>query len=510
LCEYRKHKYFGFFFKHQYEMLSAALRIIKVADYKCSENFEKILTQYLESDYLIDTSYRLFYEHFDRTEKKERYDELRRIVENIYTNKFLGVLLPAWNSVIDIKEQMLGVHSQLKFYNNNIAKAKEKTAVIISDGLRYEVAYALEEQLQLDPNCESRIDYLISTIPAYTGLGMAALLPHRDLIIKDDGRVLVDGKLSDSLDKRETILQSAQNNAKCISYSDVMLVNTVNLREHFKGVDVKYIYHDKIDNRGTNAPDEVFDACSEAINEICRLVDRLRKNANVLHFIITADHGFLYKREKFSESEKIDLKEKKGEIYNRRFIIADEPICSTGIRHLPLVDIIGGDTNKIVSYPIGANVFKTQGGLNYVHGASSPQEMIVPLIKIKAEKGLIETQQATIALVSTVRKITNSITSLDFIQQEPVSDTVEVAEYKIYFLSYDNEIISNEQLLKADKRETDSSRRIVRLKFNFKNKKYDSRQKYWLIVVNRETGAELFRHDVIMDLVFTEDFGFDI
>ena len=507
LCDFRMQTHFGNVYKNQYSLIQYALLIISNVNYQAKPEFDVLLKKYLECDYKIDASYRMFYQAYDKLVETSAYEVLRQLIENIYTNRFLGVLLPVWNNSIDVKEVLRGKDSQLNFYKNVISPQKDKTVVIISDGFRYEVANDLQKALEDNPNCNSSMQYMLSTIPAYTQLGMAALLPHNELKIIDDGKVLVDEKPSDSTTNREVILRSTQDNGTCYNYQDILAIKTSELRELFKGTDVKYIYHDKIDNRGSNSPNDVFKACEETVNDIYQLIDRLRKSANVGSFVVTADHGFLYKRDKFSESEKIDLKEKKGDYFNRRFIIADKSVESSGITSIALSDIIGGDTTKVLSFPTGANVFKTAGGLNYVHGASSPQEMIIPLITVKTERGIVETQVVKIALVSTIKKITNLITAVDFIQLDAICDTIEEAEYRVFFQSNDNEVISNVLIINANKRESESDKRITRLKFNFKNKKYDNKQKYWLIAVNNNTGVELFRHDIIMDL-FTEDFGF--
>lgn len=56
--------------------------------------------------------------------------------------------------------------------------------------------------------------------------------------------------------------------------------------------------------------------------------------------------------------------------------------------------MLGSDDNKVISYSCSTNVFSTPGnaGLNYVHGGSSPQEMLVPLLDIKMDKGAVETR----------------------------------------------------------------------------------------------------------------------
>ena len=154
-------------------------------------------------------------------------------------------------------------------------------------------------------------------------------------------------------------------------------------------------------------------------------------------------------------------------------------------------------------FPISTNVFKLAGGgQNFVHGGSSPQEMLVPVLDIKMERGHMDTKNAPIALVSMIQKITNKITVLDFIQSEPVSDIVKAATYKIFFISEDNEKISDEASFFADSRESDTLKRIFRMKFRFKDKKY------YLVVYDDSTGMESFRHPVIMDLTFMDDYGF--
>ena len=58
--------------------------------------------------------------------------------------------------------------------------------------------------------------------------------------------------------------------------------------------------------------------------------------------------------------------------------------------------------------------------------------LIAPLIDVKTEKGRRDTTTAQIALVSLTSKITNLITTLDFIQTEPVSDVVKETTYRLY------------------------------------------------------------------------------
>lgn len=238
------------------------------------------------------------------------------------------------------------------------------------------------------------------------------------------------------------------------------------------------------------------------------MIHKISRVANTYHFMVTADHGFIYRRDKTQESDKIGGMSGHN-IVDRRHIISDQPVQEDGVVSLSLGSVLGNLDARYVSVPVGISVFKTPGSgrRNYIHGGSSPEEMLVPLIDVKMEKGKTETTNVQIMLVSIVHKITNLITSLDFIQSEPVSDVVRAAQYRICFVDHEGELISNEILFSADKREVEPTKRIFRLKFTFKNQKYGRDKEYYLIAVDTASGMEAFRHAVTMDLAFADDFG---
>ena len=115
-----------------------------------------------------------------------------------------------------------------------------------------------------------------------------------------------------------------------------------------------------------------------------------------------------------------------------------------------------------------------------------------------------------ISLVSLVTKITNLITSLDFVQTEAISDVVKETTFRIFFVDQNGEKISNEHLYIADKKDKDTVKRVFKLRFSFKNKKYSNASKYYLVAYDDSNSLEVFRHEVIMDIAFADDFGFDL
>ena len=512
LCEKRMKMHFGKRTKKTYQLLLSAYHLIIAANYSCPDGFKNVIKQYLAKDYQIDQEYRKFYYSFDQIEDTGAFEGLRTLIENIYTNEYLGKIMPKWNEGIQETGALQEMPLQRNFYNRYLRNAKERTVVIISDAMRYEVGQELFKRMLDDPKCTAKMEAQLSVLPSYTRLGMAALLPHKSMTMTDDFRVLVDDVLCNDLSGRQTVLQKHQANGVCVQFDDIKGLKKNDLRDIFTGMQVVYVYHNQIDARGDKptTEDEVFVACQEAIAEIMDLIRKISTNANTYRFIITSDHGFIYKRDKLSESDKIGAINDKKAFINRRFIVAQEAVVDEGVQSLSMGLILDNDDTKQVSFPVSSNVFKVAGGgQNFVHGGSSPQEMLVPVLDIKMERGHMETRPAQIALVSIVQKITNLITTMDFIQTDAVSDTVKKTTYKMYFVSEDNEKISNENIYIADSRDADPQKRIFRMRFTFKNKKYDKNKQYYLVVYDDATGIEAFRHPVIMDLAFSDDFGFN-
>ena len=511
LCEKRAKMHFGRKTGKTYQLHSSAYSVVKEADYHAADGLKPIIDRYLAADYNMDQQYRKFYYYYDQLESTESFEPLRELVENIYTNEYLACLLPAWNAGIQQDAAFSVIPLQRDFYNANLRYTKERTVVIISDAMRYEVGQELFARMQDDPKCTAKLSVQLSVLPSYTRLGMAALLPHKTLEMTDDFQVLADGILCDNLAGRQQVLQSYNPDSVCVQFDDIKNLKVAELRDVLTKRQIIYVYHNQIDARGdkANTEDEVFHACEEAVQEIMDLIHRISVSGNTYHFIVTADHGFIYKRDKLTESDKISGKSADKAFVNRRFIVSKAALEDDGIDHMSMGRVLGNEDSKVVSYPVSSNVFKVAGGgANYVHGGSSPQEMLVPVLEFKMERGHMETKNAEIALVSIVHKITNLITSMDFIQSDAVSDTVKAAKYRIFFLSEDNEKISNENSYVADSREENAQKRIFRMRFTFKNKKYDKDKQYYLVVYDEESGLEQWRQPVIMDIAFADDFGF--
>lgn len=512
LCQRRAKTHFGRKLAVQYAMLESAWHIVSAAHYRAPADYEHVWAQYYREDYKIDAQYRAFYTAYDKLDEPAAYDKLQGLVENIYNTEYLAKIIPAWNTDFPQEPGMGRMALQRNFFSECVAGNKERTVVIISDAMRYEVGAELAALLAEDPKSTVQLTPRLGVLPSYTRLGMAALLPHTRMEMTPEYQVLIDDMPCENLAQRQAVLQKRVPQSGCIQFDDLKSMKKDDLRAVFTGKQVVYIYHNQIDARGDkpNTEDEVFAACREAVEEIAAMIRRIAGSANTLHFIVTADHGFLYKRHALAESDKIPNTAPKTAFVNRRFIVDADPIAQPGVASLPMATVLNTKTNTLtVSYPAAANVFKVAGGgENYVHGGSSPQEMIVPVLDVRMEKGRMETTTVQLTLVSILKKITNLITALDFMQNEPISDTVRETTFRVYFVGEDNERISNENIVVADKRGETAAERMFRLRFSFKNQKYDNKKPYYLVAYDDKNSVEVLRRQVVMDIAMADDFGF--
>lgn len=455
----------------------------------------------------IDKAYRKFYYHYDKIDDTDNISYIQFMIENMYANVFLFEINPKFTSLIEnIKD--VSLTKQWRFYKTFIQNNKTKTIVIISDALRYGCGVELKEELDKNPTWTNTIQPMLSTVPSYTALGMASLLPNKEIKYKNN-TILVDGKQCRSTKERQKILQEYNPDAIAVKFDEINSLKKSELRSLTKGINLVYIYHDQIDARGDNAPteNEVFDASQEAIDEITKLTTRLIDSANFTRIIITADHGYIYKKGSLNDSNKVNLESISAFYKNRRFLLTDDKTDIPGTKCLSLEYINNEDI--YVTVPKGVDIFKLNGaGLNYVHGGLSLEEVIVPVIEVKSKKGGKNQRTVNLDLIGSNNKITNYETMLTFFQKENVSKTVLPLEASIYFEDDNGNKISNEVIIFADKNSEYSQDRQFKEKFTLKHMSYSKSKRYYLIIKDEQTDLEVERYEFMIDIAFQDGFDF--
>lgn len=511
ILELREKGHFFNEFEDEYQLIYWANEFIGlIHEFKreiLPDDVNELINSFANRFVNIDKAYRKFYYHYDLVDDTDHIRNLQSMIENMYTNIFLFEINPKFTNLIEnIKD--ISITKQWRFYKTFIFNNKTKTIVIISDALRYGCGVELKEELDKNPTWTNTIQPMLSTVPSYTALGMASLLPNKS-IKYENGNILVDGKQCKSTEDRQKILQEYNPDALAVQFDYINSLKQSELRSLTKGKNLVYIYHNQIDARGDNASteNEVFAASQEAIDEITKLTARLIDSANFTRVIITADHGYIYKKGSLDDSSKVDLNEVSAFYKNRRFLLTNDETDISGTKCLSL-DYIDND-DVYVTVPKGVDIFKLKGaGLNYVHGGLSLEEVIIPMIEVKSKRGGKYQRTVELQLISSNNKITNYDTMLTFFQKENVSKTVLPLEASIYFEDDDGNKISNEVIIFADRNSEYAQDRQFKEKFTLKRMTYSKSKKYYLIIKDGQTDLEVDRVEFMIDIAFQDGFDF--
>ena len=477
-----------------YQMLyHGYLALKKISLYEYKPVLGEVIGDYAEKTYQIDTHYRKFYYYLDRLGLQENSEKIRDLVENIYTNKYLNDLSYKWNQTLsDDAYNTYAGRRESDFFADFVRPfMKEdgragRVVVIISDGMRYECARELFDELNLDPKCDARMDHMLSVLPSETTLGMASLLPNKEIKVTDQMEIVVDGVVcGSSLADREKILKKTVPRSACYRFDAVMQAKQAEIRDMFQDKDVVYIYQDQIDARGEKQPteNEVFHACAEAVGEIHTLINRLTGYISNTRFLVTADHGFIYKRDKLAESDKIAADKSEVSFVNKRYLLSmeklnDNALISRTLRYLYALNEV------YVSTPVGADIIRSPGGgQNYVHGGSTLQEMVVPVIKVKTARGKQDTGSVTVELSTFNNRITEVTFRLDFMQMEAVTDVLKPVFLLAYFVDEEGNKISFDVPIVAKEMSADPRDRLMTEKFTLKGGRYTRGRDYYLVLV---------------------------
>ena len=482
--------------------------------------------EYTEEYYQMDTYYRLFHLAFQKSLETSNMlldDLFKHVVEKVeglYTHWFLGQLGNNWSDACadDLASygKIMDVPQQEDFYRYKIKSADSRMFVIISDALRYEVAASLADQLRRETQSKVNLGNMQSIFPSITKFGMAALLPHRELSAEVKNgilTVLADGQSTASTN-RDKVLKAENSASVALQYKNIIGMKRAERSALVKGMDVVYIYHDTIDEASHHSDTAVFPACDKAISELKNMVRIIVNEFGGTNIIITSDHGFLYTYSPLTEDDKVDKTSfnSMDVDYGRRHAIMQKGAAPD---YLMPVKFLGGKSEFDGFAPRESIRIKMNGGgLNFVHGGISLQEMVVPVIEYrflrndsmeyKRNKSRYDTKPVTISLLSANRKISNMIFSLNFYQKDAVCENREAATYLVYFTDSNGKQISDVQKIIADKTSDNGSNRTFRCSFNLKSLKYSNTDTYYLVFAD-DQGIMTQREEFQIDIAFAVD-----
>lgn len=433
--------------------------------------------RYVSSWYKIDQHYRKFIYHMQRSGRGSLLADLYEAVENRYTNSFLSKLNDIWqDQVTEMSDWAIpGYACQSTFYVDQVAEFRrkdQKVAVIVSDALRFEVADECWRCICGMDRLYAELKPMISTLPSYTQLGMAALLPNKDLTFAPDssGLVLSGGESTKGMAARRKLLETGREGDRAAVFaSKVILEMSANDgKEVFKNNDVVYIYHNLIDAVGDNlsSEDQLPKVAEDTIEELTSLV-RWLASANFSNILITADHGFLYQHRNLDESDFSVADPQGGEILvrQRRFVIGRGLEATSGMKKFTCANVgLKGDFDILI--PNSINRLRVKGaGSRFVHGGASLQEVVIPVIRV-GKKRTAEVKHVEVQIIVSGRnQITSGQMAVIFFQEQPVSEKMQAQELVAGIYAEDGTLISDEHILKFDSASENAREREIPRKF---------------------------------------------
>ena len=418
--------------------------------------------RYVSNWYKLDQLYRKFIYHMQRSGQASLLSELYETVENRYTNNFLLKLNDAWQDQVAGMSDwtILDCMRQSAFYIEQAAEFRrkdQKVVVVVSDALRFEMAEECLRRIRALNRFDAELKPMISSLPSYTQLGMAALLPNGELSFASDGSgsVLSGGESTHGLASREKLLASGRSGdrVKALSARDVLDMRVDEGKALFRDNDVVYIYHNLIDAIGDKlqTEDQLPKAAEDAVEELTKLVRKLT-SANFSNILITSDHGFLYQHRALDESDFAVADPTGNEILlrNRRFVIGRGLEATAGMKKFTSDNLgLVGDLDVLI--PNSINRLRVKGaGSRFVHGGASLQEIVIPVIRVGKRREADVNQVEVKIIVSGRNQITSGQTAVVFYQAQPVSEKMQARELIAGIYATDDTLISDEHLLQFD------------------------------------------------------------
>ncbi len=450
--------------------------------------------------------------------------ELRAVIEAGYSGWFIPALSSAWTSVLEGKDGLLsrwkvsGASPQQRFFDDHVASVLsagvvKRVFVLISDAFRYEAGEELVRDINAKNRFTAQLDAMLSVLPSYTSLGMAALLPHQRIEYKPGASmdVMVDGQPTATVDNRGS--QLGRYDGIAVRAADLLELGKNKGRELVGEHRVIYIYHDLIDMLGDKQGTEgkTFEAVADTLTELNRLISHIINNLNGSMVLVTADHGFLYQESALDEASKSALAEKPtGTLHaKKRYLIGrDLPVndkvwqCNTALT----AGTTPGEGSVDFWLPKGAMRFHFAGGARFVHGSAMPQEVIVPMITVReseSDKG--RSRPVGISLMGFSNKVVTNTQRFELIQTEPISNRALPRTVQISLRDGDTPV-SDEQMLTFDSSSSVMGDRVKSIILTIRSGSYDRHKDYFFIARDARTRIEVLRVPLRIDLAFSNDF----
>lgn len=510
-----------------YSALSAAIELFSLRHSHAAgfhfPSSEALYKAYESELYRFDTAYRNYFAASQRAHV-ELLKKLDEAVEQCYAYWYLDQLGRSWGDRIETEQRLehwkiAGIPNQQDFYERWVRPQFEKQrskrlVVIVSDAFRYEAAVELHDRINEKRYSEATLASQLGVLPSYTSLGMAALLPHKNLEYREGSgdTLFVDDQATNGTALRDKIL--ARYHGIAVTAQQVKEWSREAGREALKDQQLVYVYHNVIDDRsdkGGGSESDTFHHVEFAIEDLTELTRKILMHFNTSTVLITADHGFLFQQSKLEAADRTALVDKPETAFKskKRYVLGHSLPATKDVWQGSTKQTAGTISDTQFWIPKGANRFHFVGGSRFVHGGAMPQEIVVPVLTVnqlrgaKAEKRT-KRKVGVISPKSALKMVTN-IQRFDLIQTEAISEQVLPVTVAVVIYEGD-QAVSSEEVVTFDCATDSMTERLKQVRLSLLGSDFDRKKDYFLILRDKDLNTELERYRVTIDLAFTDDF----
>lgn len=456
--------------KHGYAAVEQAveLRELLAAAELSMDSLDAGLKRYVATWWKIDRAYRLYTWNARQYGHQNVMKQITQWVENAYVNNFLLPLTDRWGDQVKRADTWTSeaLVAQRFFFDKYVQPFREKgqkVFVIISDALRYEAAADFAEQLSSANRWTAETDALFGSLPSYTQLGMASLLPGKQRVVAGkDATVTVDGRSASGIDNRAAILRLAcEAKATALQAEDFLELNTKTdgralMRDH----EVIYIFHNVIDKVGDSLMTEAktFDAVRQTFEALEQIIKKVA-NINGSNMLLTADHGFLFQQEDVADEDMTALPAAAEWSYQTRRFALGKGIAPSGRIKIFSATALGVGGDWSAAFPLSLGRFPLKGsGKRFVHGGLSLQEVVVPVVKIHKAR-TDDTDRVEVEVIRVPAKITTGKVAIALYQDKPAVGKVLPRTLRIGVFAKDGTSLSEVKTFTFDSKEAEDRQR---------------------------------------------------
>lgn len=406
-------------------------------------NLNEVVEFYTTSFHRVDRAIRNLYAEFINEE------EIIRPIQEYYESVNAELLSHWFEYISEYQSNQAGYLAEL------FKQAQPQTAVIVGDGIRYEMAEYVADQLS--NSCKINKEVMLAGVPSETEHNMSALYMQAGEI----------EKLQKTREKR--LLELTQ---KELVFK--------NLEELNYGETAQYLvltYKD-IDSVGEKLQLGALKLFSEFENVLKEKIELLIKKGYKVHLV--TDHGFVLTG-LLDEADKIDADVTgKAEIHERYIRTVEKQNKPNWIEF----EEIYGD-RKYIYVTKNHRPFKSVGVYGFAHGGLTPQEVVIPNFVFEKKQAFVEGLKVEIQNKGELNEVVGENFGIKVKAAESTGDLF-AASRKIQVLLF----AGNKQYSQSNIAEI-AAGKILSFEFSF-----DGNKKVKTVVIDSETKEQLDAVDI--------------